>query len=101
MFVCICSEVTDTQINNYLDNNPEATIEMLKANLDVATHCGGCLEYIIAMLDSHKTLKYNSVNQDSQNRDSQNQDSDFKHIKNLARVSLPKGTAYSGKELMG
>ncbi len=43
MYICLCHGVTDTQIENAVDNGLE-TMKQLKDELKVASQCGKCCQ---------------------------------------------------------
>lgn len=62
MFVCICNAVKESQIKKAIEQGHDS-LEALKAELDVATCCGGCqpmiegyLEEYVQTIDHHKHL---------------------------------------------
>lgn len=55
MYVCICNGVTDTQIENAIDNGAE-TMKELHSELGVGAQCGKCCQCAKRVLNS-KLLK--------------------------------------------
>lgn len=53
MFVCLCAGITDKQIQSYLDKDPSASFEMIKADLGVAMNCKKCATCVLDMM-SHQ-----------------------------------------------
>lgn len=49
MYVCICEQVNDRQIQKAIDSGLN-TLNCLKAKLNVATQCGQCESHVCEML---------------------------------------------------
>lgn len=52
MYVCICEQVTDSQIKQAIDNGAE-TMRDLRSELGVASQCGQCGRCAKSLLKEH------------------------------------------------
>lgn len=51
MFICICHGITDSTINQSIDNGA-SSMRDLAVELDIATQCGKCKQATKALLDA-------------------------------------------------
>lgn len=54
MFVCLCHSVTDSDINQAIENGSETVAELMR-DLKVATQCGSCLDDVSALVSQQQT----------------------------------------------
>jgi bacterioferritin-associated ferredoxin len=52
MFVCVCQEVTDTQIRNAVHTGMATSVWQLQKCLGVTTACGSCACHVKLVLDA-------------------------------------------------
>jgi bacterioferritin-associated ferredoxin len=50
MYVCLCSGITDKQIRRAIADGA-GSLQALRDQLGVASQCGGCAEFALALLD--------------------------------------------------
>lgn len=53
MYVCLCSPITDSELEELLKTNPDLTIDDLKEQ-GVADNCASCLNEIECILNNRK-----------------------------------------------
>lgn len=53
MFVCLCHSVTDSDINQAIENGAESVAELMR-ELKVATQCGSCLDDVSALVSQQQ-----------------------------------------------
>ncbi|MEM7401812.1 MAG: (2Fe-2S)-binding protein [Pseudomonadota bacterium] len=56
MFICICNQVTDTQLREEIERGAE-TVRELKENLGVTNQCGKCGTCVKKCIKEHATSK--------------------------------------------
>ena len=54
MYICICNQVTETQLRNEIDRGAE-TVRQLRENTGVTTQCGKCANCVKACIKEHNS----------------------------------------------
>lgn len=60
MYVCVCSAVTESDVNQAIDNGAD-TVQQLKDELNVSICCGSCECTIEEMLEEKSSSYLNNV----------------------------------------
>lgn len=56
MYICICNEITNTEINQAIELGAD-TVEKLKQVLNVCSQCGKCVESIEFMINTYNNFR--------------------------------------------
>jgi len=51
MYICICNDVTQHEIEQAVKDNHVATVTDLQDKLDVGTSCGQCINHAVDLLN--------------------------------------------------
>ena len=55
MYICICNQVTETQLRDQIENGYE-TVRELRESLGVTNQCGKCANCVKTCIKEHKEI---------------------------------------------